>query len=82
MGNTMTDEDKAILKLATAPYKYAAAREAHAREQFGLTATQYWQAVNRIIDTPAARATDPHGAALLIRQRTTRSTGTLRRRLL
>ena len=81
MGNTMTDEDKAILKLATAPYKYAAAREADARERFGLTATQYSQAVNRIIDTPVARATDPHGTALLIRQRTTRSTGTLRRRL-
>lgn len=81
MGNTMTDEDKAILKLATAPYKYAAARESDARERFGLTPTQYWQAVNRIIDTPAARAADPHGTAHLIRQRTTRAKGALRRRL-
>ncbi|WP_185751152.1 DUF3263 domain-containing protein [Arthrobacter sp. 31Y] len=77
----MTEEDKAILKLATAPYKYAAARESHARERFGLTPTQYWREVNRIIDTPAARATDPHGTALLIQQRTSRTTGTLRRRL-
>lgn len=81
MGNTMTDEDKAILKLATAPYKYSAAREADATEQFGLTPTQYWQAVNRIIDNPAARAADPHGTARLIQQRTTRSKGALRRRL-
>ena len=81
MGNTMTDEDKAILKLATAPYKYAAAREADARQQFGLTPTQYWQAVNRIIDTPAAWATDPHGTAQLVRQRTTRSRPPVRRRL-
>lgn len=77
----MTDEDKAMLKLATAPYKYAAAREADATERFGLTPTQYWQAVNSIIDTPAARAADPHGTALLIQARTTRAKGTLRRRL-
>lgn len=81
MGNAMTDEDKAMLKLATAPYKYAAAREADARERFGLTPTQYWQSVHRIIDSPAARATDPHGTARLIQQRTTRTEGTLRRRL-
>ena len=77
----MTDEEHAMLKLATAPYNYAAAREAGAREKFGLTPTQYWQAVNRIIDTPAARAADPHGTALLIRQRTSRGRTTIRRRL-
>ncbi|WP_167510495.1 DUF3263 domain-containing protein [Paenarthrobacter nitroguajacolicus] len=77
----MTNEEKAILKLATAPYKYAAAREADATEQFGLTPTQYWQAVNRIIDNPAARAYDPHGTALLIRQRTSRGRTAIRRRL-
>lgn len=81
MGDTMTDEEKAILKLATAPYKYAAARETDAREQFGLSPARYWQAVNRIIDTPAARAHDPHGTALLIRQRTSSGRTAIRRRL-
>jgi Protein of unknown function (DUF3263) len=77
----MTDEEKAMLKLATAPYKYAAAREADARQQFGLTATQYWQAVNRIIDNPAAWAADPHGTSRLVQARATRAAGSLRRRL-
>lgn len=77
----MTEEEKAMLKLATAPYKYAAAREAEARKQFGLTATQYWQSVNRIIDMPAARAFDPHGTAGLLQQRTSRAKAPLLRRL-
>jgi hypothetical protein len=81
MGDTMTDEEKAILRLAAPPYKYAAAREADASRQFGLTATQYWQAVNRLIDLPAARAFDPHGTARLVQARTTRDRGRLRGRL-
>lgn len=47
----MDDVEKAMLDLAGEHYKYPAARERRARELFGLTGTQYWQVVNRLIDT-------------------------------
>lgn len=55
----LTETEKAMLDLARERYKYPAAREQHARERFGLTATQYWQRVNRLIDTREALEYSP-----------------------
>lgn len=66
---TLTDRDKAILRLAVAPFKYPAARERQAREHFDLSGTRFWQEVNRVIGLPAAVAWDPHGVGHLKDQR-------------
>lgn len=50
----LTDLEKQMLDLAGEHYKYPAVREQHARERFGVTATQYWQVVNRLIDSREA----------------------------
>ncbi|QFG09582.1 helix-turn-helix DNA binding domain protein [Arthrobacter phage TripleJ] len=68
----MNDQDKQILALAGEQFKYSAAREAKARELFGLSGVRFWQEVNRILDTPAAHAHDPHTVTRLKRQRVQR----------
>lgn len=69
MGDTLTDRDKAILRLAVDTYRYPAARERQAAQQFGLSPIHYWQEVNRLIDHPAAYRWDPQTVNLLIRRR-------------
>ncbi len=40
-------------------WRYAGAKEQAIREQFGLSATRYYQALNNLIDRPDALAADP-----------------------
>ena len=65
----ITEQEQGILALAGADFKYPAAREQQAREDFALSGTRFWQEVNRILDMPAAHAWDPHTVARLERQR-------------
>lgn len=65
----ITEQDQGILALAGAQFKYPAAREEQAREDYGLSGTRFWQEVNRILDLPAAHAWDPHTVARLNKQR-------------
>ena len=69
--DTLTGRDKALIELAAAPFKYPAARERRAREEFDLSGVRFWQEVNRVIDMPAAHAWDPHAVARLKDQRRT-----------
>lgn len=62
---TLTDRDKELLKLAVEPFKYPAARERRARDDFDLSGTRFWQEVNRIIDLPVAHACDPQAVSRL-----------------
>lgn len=68
--DTLTGRDKAILELAAAPFKYPAARERRAREEFALSGVRFWQEVNRLIELPAAHAWAPHAVGRLKDQRT------------
>lgn len=70
--HSLTDTDKAMLDLAGTHYRYPAMREQHARERFGITATQYWQAVNQLINTRAALEHNPR-LVLELRARRLRS---------
>ena len=79
---TITDQDKALLALAGEQFKYGAARETRARELFDLSGVRFWQEVNRILDTPAAHAWDPHTVARLKEQRTQRARPRVTGRLL
>lgn len=69
--DTLTGRDKDLITLAVAPFKYPAARERQARDDFDLSATRFWQEVNRILDLPAAHAWSPHAVTRLRDQRRT-----------
>ena len=79
---TLTDREKGILKLAVADYKYPAARERQAMEDFQLGPVHFWQEVNRLIDHPAACRTDPQTVNLLFRRRIHRDRPRLASRIL
>ena len=56
--------DREILEFERAWWKYAGAKEQAVREQFGMSATRYYQVLNALIDRPEALAADP----LLVRR--------------
>ena len=79
---TLTEREKGILRLAVAPYKYPAARERQAAEEFQLTPVRFWQEVNRLTDHPAAYRWDPQTVNLLFRRRIHRDRPRLASRIL
>ncbi|MDQ0756129.1 DUF3263 domain-containing protein [Arthrobacter sp. B3I4] len=68
--DTLTGRDKGLIRLAAAPFKYPAARERQAREEYALSGTRFWQEVNRILDLPDAYAWNPQAVGRLKDQRT------------
>lgn len=70
--NELSDGDKDILDFAKKFYKYRGAQENDILEKFGLSGTQYWMKVNRIIDDPAAMK---HDAQTVNRYRRIREAG-------
>ena len=65
----MTDDERAVIELAAAAFRYPAVREARALEQLGLTPTKFWAQVNHLIDRPDVVAEMPMEAARLRRLR-------------
>ncbi|SDO44733.1 Protein of unknown function [Klenkia soli] len=53
-------------------WRYAGAKEAAIKEQFGLSATRYYQVLNSVIDRPEALVVDPLLVRRLRRMRATR----------
>ena len=53
-------------------WRHAGAKEAAIKEQFGLSATRYYQVLNTVIDRPEALAVDPLLVRRLRRMRATR----------
>lgn len=82
MGDTLTDREKDMLRLAVETYRYPAARERAATELFGLSPVNYWQEVNRLTDHPAAYRWDPQTVNLLMRRRIHRDRPRLASRIL
>lgn len=68
----LTDLEREVLASERQWWKYAGAKESAIREQFGLSATRYFQLVNALIDKPAALVHDPSTVKRLRRLRTTR----------
>lgn len=69
----LTDDELAILEFERKWWKQAGAKESAVREQFGLSATRYYQVLNRLLDLPAALETDPSLVGRLRRMREERS---------
>jgi hypothetical protein len=60
----ISERDRAILAFERQWWKYAGAKEQAVRDQFDMSATRYYQALNALIDRPEALAVDP----LLVRR--------------
>ena len=79
-GDELTDREREILAFERQWWRFAGAKEQAIRELFGLSATRYYQALNALIDRPAALAADPMLVKRLRRLRTTRQRARAARR--
>lgn len=56
----MTDDDeKRMLELAGARWRYAGSLEQCVRDEFGISLTRFWQRVSQLLDREDALAYDP-----------------------
>ncbi|MBV9011007.1 MAG: DUF3263 domain-containing protein [Pseudonocardiales bacterium] len=55
----LSSQDHEMLAFERQWWKYAGAKEQAIRELFDMSATRYYQALNRVIDRPEALAADP-----------------------
>ncbi len=55
----MTDTDEAILAMERRWWKLAGRKQAAISDELGLSAVRYKQLLNRLLDDPAAAASDP-----------------------
>ncbi len=55
----LDERDAALLAFERGWWRYAGAKEQAIREQFEMSATQYYQVLNRLIDLPEALAAEP-----------------------
>jgi hypothetical protein len=77
---SLPERDAAILAFEKQWWKYAGAKEQAVRELFDLSATQYYQVLNTLIDAPAALAAEPMLVKRLRRMRATRQRERTQRR--
>jgi hypothetical protein len=80
-GDELTDLDREILAFEQDWVSHAGAKDEAVRERFDLTPTGYHQALNRLIDQPAAEAHAPRLVRRLRRRRAARQEARSARRL-
>ena len=78
--SALSERDAAVLDFEKQWWKYAGAKEQAVRELFDLSATQYYQVLNTLIDSPAALAAEPMLVKRLRRMRATRQRERTQRR--
>lgn len=69
----LTERDRQILAFERRWWRHAGAKEQAIRDTFGLSATRYYQLLNRLLDEPAAERDDPVLVHRLRRLRATRT---------
>lgn len=69
---SLTERDRAVLEFERVPWQHAGSKEQAIRDQFGLSATRYYQLLGTLIDTAAALSYDPLLVARLRRMREAR----------
>ncbi|MGO1972467.1 MAG: DUF3263 domain-containing protein [Propionibacteriaceae bacterium] len=77
----LSERDTEILTLERHWWKYAGAKEQAIRDQFGMSATRYYQILNALIDKPEAMAHDPLLVKRLRRLRASRQRARSAKRL-
>lgn len=78
---TLSERDQGILAFERQWWKYAGAKEQAIRELFDMSPTRYYQALNALLDDPAALAHDPMLVKRLRRMRSERQRSRTARRL-
>lgn len=73
--SALSDRDVSVLAFERQWWRYAGAKEDAIRDLFGMSATQYYQVLNALIDSPAALAHDPMLVRRLRRMRAARQRG-------
>jgi len=71
--SVLSAEDLAVLRFEKRWWRQAGAKEAAARAKFGVSATRYYQHLNRLLDQPAAQAAEPELVKRLRRARDSNS---------
>lgn len=69
----LTERQQAMIVFERQWWRHAGSKEQAIREQFGLSATRYYQMLNQLLDLPEALAFDPIVVGRLRRLRATRS---------
>lgn len=69
----LTDTERQVLDFERGWWKYAGAKETAIRDQFGFSATRYYQLLHALIERPEALAYDPPLVNRLIRLRAERA---------
>lgn len=57
--NALSELDAQILDFERSWWKHAGVKEQAIRERFDMSATRYYQALNELLESPAAMAHDP-----------------------
>ena len=71
----LSERDERILAFERQWWKFAGTKEDAVREQFDMSATEYYQVLNALIDSQAALAHDPMLVKRLRRMRSSRQRG-------
>ncbi|MFC3503100.1 DUF3263 domain-containing protein [Micromonospora krabiensis] len=72
-GAALDERDLAILAFEQQWWRHAGAKEQAIRDAFGLSATRYYQLLNKLLDNPAALAVEPVLVGRLRRLRSSRA---------
>ncbi|MBQ1052204.1 DUF3263 domain-containing protein [Micromonospora sp. C51] len=69
----LDEREREMLAFERQWWRHAGAKEQAIRDQFGLSATRYYQLLNALLDNPAALAADPVLVGRLVRLRASRA---------
>lgn len=69
MTDELTDRERAVLDIAQRQYRYDASRDQAARDELGISAPQFSQILNALLDRPAAMAYAPNYVKRMRRRR-------------
>jgi len=72
---SLSERDERILAFERQWWKFAGSKEDAVREKFGMSATEYYQVLNALIDSEPALAHDPMLVKRLRRMRASRQRG-------
>ena len=69
----LTERQQAVLEFERRWWKFAGAKEAKIRDEFGVSAVRYYQELDAVLDMPAALAYDAVLVRRLVRLREARA---------
>ncbi|MGI8647198.1 MAG: DUF3263 domain-containing protein [Acidimicrobiales bacterium] len=78
---SLSEQERQIIEFERQWWRYAGAKEQAIKDLFGMTATNYYQVLNALIDNPSALESDPLLIKRLRRLRSARQRARSARRL-